>query len=374
MTSMQVKAYPVCDGRDRAIEVDANTRERLYGPDFPVWPGDVDLRALLISTVSLGYSARDGLLYCGLTSFDQDILDTFDLDTKTFRSAGFGRIADSYDVKIHRSLQFDSRGVLYLAVAGLTDVDELQAAPGGKLVRYDPETRAYDVLGIPLAHNYIQTIVLDERRGILYGCTYPVPHAFRFDIATRSTTDLGFINSMPHSSGLDDDGNLWATWTPLGKNGNNLLRYSPDTDETTWTRVALPAVCANDTGAIDSIVNGGDGYLYIGTTAGALLRLDPRAVTVTYLCHPTPGPRIAGLIVGQDGLLYGSAGTEGQTHLFSYDRAAERVHLLGAIYDADRKTSNWTTHALCEPRAGLFYAGETDNPYRSGYLWECRVY
>lgn len=373
MTGMTVKAYPVKDRRLREVHLDACARERLSSPDFPVLPGDTDLRALLISTVSLNYNPLDGLLYCGLTSFDQDILDVFDIDTKTFKSLDFQTIADKHDVKIHRSLEIDSQGSVYMAVAGLSDVDELQQAPGGKVVRYDPSTLTYDVLGIPLAHNYIQTIVLDERRGIIYGCTYPIPHAFRFDIATRTSKDLGFINSMPHSPALDDEGNLWVTWTPLGSTRNLLMRYNPDTDKSDWTRVALPAICANDTGAIDSVANGDDGYVYLGTTAGALLRLDPRKVQVDYLCHPTAGPRIAGLILGKDGLLYGSAGTEGHTYLFSYDRASGKSRVLGAIYDPERKTSNWTTHALCEPRPGLFYVGETDNPYRSGYLWECQV-
>ena len=79
------------------------------------------------------------------------------------------------------------------------------------------------------------------------------------------------------------------------------------------------------------------------------------------------------MIVGRDGWLYGCGGVDYDTHLFRYDRQRDHFEVLGKLYDPERKTSVWHTHALCEPRPGLFYVGETDNPERSGYLWECEV-
>jgi hypothetical protein len=41
-----------------------------------------------------------------------------------------------------------------------------------------------------------------------------------------------------------------------------------------------------------------------------------------------------------------------------------------AIYGA---TACYRTHDLVQAEPGVFYVAETDNPWRSGYLWECEV-
>ena len=373
---MKVTAYVVQDGRMRDLRMDANGQKRLRGMLYPEFQQDRELSACWISTVSLAYNPKDGLLYCGLTAFDNDILGTFDLETKKFRSLGFQTIGDRFDIKVHRSLQFDDDGVLYAATAGLHDLDERAQAEGGKVFRYYPDTGKFEVLGVPVPREYVQTIALDRRRKILYGFTYPVTYAFRFDIASHTGKNLGYINSMPHSPVIDDEGNLWGTWTPFyGATGGRscLFKYNPDKDEMTWYRTALTSLYPGDTGGIDAVINGGDGFIYVGTSAGAFIRLEPRSVEVKYLGHPLPSGRIAGLVVSKDGRIYGCGGVDYDTHLFAYDRASGQFDLLGPIFDAQRHTSCWHTHALCEPREGLFYVGETDNPERAGDIWECKV-
>jgi len=80
---------------------------------------------------------------------------------------------------------------------------------------------------------------------------------------------------------MDGQGNLWGTWLQSYGVGFNtpprtsLFRYNPDRGETTWYKVSLPALYPGDVAYVDSALNGGDGYIYLGTTAGALLRLDP---------------------------------------------------------------------------------------------------
>jgi hypothetical protein len=368
---MKVTAYVVRDA-----QLGENARKRMRGMLFPEMQRDQEICDNLVSTVSLAYNPKDGLLYCGLTALDNDILGVFDPETKRYRSLGFQVIGDRFDIKVHRSLQFDDDGVLYAATAGLHDLDERAQAAGGKVFRYFPDTGKFEVLGVPVPREYIQTIALDRKRKILYGFTYPVSYAFRFDIGPRTAKNLGYINSMPHSPVIDDEGNLWGTWTPFyGPTANRscLFKYNPDKDEMTWYRTALTCLYPGDTGGIDAVINGGDGYIYIGTTAGAFIRLDPRSVEVRYLGHPLTSGRIAALVVGQDGRIYGCGGVDYDTYLFAYDRATDKFDVLGPIYDPQRDTSCWHTHALCEVHEGLFYVGETDNPDRAGYLWECQV-
>ncbi|MCC7353818.1 MAG: PQQ-like beta-propeller repeat protein [Anaerolineae bacterium] len=374
MPSITVKAHALRD-----IRLDASDRERFGHMFFNDWQKDPEFSQGLISFVCMAYNPTDGLLYCGLTALDNDVLYTFDLDQKTFRSLGFPAVAERFDVKIHRSLEIDDDGMVYGATACLHGLDQQAEAQGGKLFRYDPRRGKYEMLGMPVPPNYVQTIALDKRRGILYGYTYPEPHAFRFDIDLGRTKDLGNVGRDTHSPILDDEGNLWGTWLQSWGLGlrvpprSSLFRYNPDRDEMTWYKVGLPSLYPGDIAYVDSVVNGGDGYIYIGTTAGALLRLDPKAVEVSYLGRPLLSPRMPGLVVGHDGLLYGSGGDGYDTHLFACDRDTGRFTDLGQIYDPLRRTSCVTTHFLVEPRPGLFYVAETDNYDRSGYLWECQV-
>jgi len=83
---------------------------------------------------------------------------------------------------------------------------------------------------------------------------------------------------------------------------------------------------------LDSMLNGGDGYIYIGTTGGALLRLNRKTVTLEYLGHPSPDTRVNCLKVGENGLIYGGYGM-GKAGSFVYDRESRRFTDLGLLYD-----------------------------------------
>jgi outer membrane protein assembly factor BamB len=128
-----------------------------------------------------------------------------------------------------------------------------------------------------------------------------------------------------------------------------------------------------DIGTLDSMLNGGDGYLYIGTSAGALCRLDPKTAEVAYLGKPDPALRMPGLILGNNGLLYCGTGGEGDTKLFAYDRESAKFIELGRVYDPGINDSSFILHHITEAADRTIYTGETDNPRRSGYLWECKV-
>jgi hypothetical protein len=321
-------------------------------------------------------SPVDGLVYCGLCHFNNDVLYVFDPVKKTFRSLGLEKVTDRFDIKVHRSIAFDTDGTLYGGTAQLNDLNRYRDAPGGKLFRYDPRTGKAEVLGIGLPHNGVQCVVMDTKRRILYGFTWPDEHAFRFDIDARRSTDLGWMGTQPHSPVLDDDGGMWGIWKQVwgpDQNRCGLFRYEPDADKLEFLRTTLPGLSKVDQGVPDSALNGGDGYLYFGTTTGVLARVDPRTKQVEYLGHPLSGERMPGLVVGSDGLLYGCGGASYATRLFSFDRKTRTSVDFGPIYDPQRKTSCWCTHCLTEAKPGQFFVGETDNPDRSGYLWECTL-
>lgn len=354
----------------------APRHDDLGADEFGRTVGDEDMRRNRVAFTSLLLNPNDELLYCGITAYDADIFYTFDPGSATFTSLNWADVGEQFEVKIHRSLCLHPNGAIYAATACLHDVRRRLEAPGGKIFSYDPSRKKYEVLATPCPPDYIQTITLDSERGLIYGFTYPVFKFFKYDMASRQVTNFDYIGSITHISALDDKGRLWGTWHPRS---HNLFCYDPDADEITWFDHSVPNgpqgsdIMYPGAGPVDCMINGGDGYLYIGTTLGTLVRLDPETAEVTFLGKPYAERRMPGLLVGGDGLIYGSGGDGGAAIVFSYDRETGSFRTLGELHDRDIDTTCYRTHDIALVGDNTFYVAETDNPQRSGYLWECTL-
>lgn len=318
----------------------------------------------------------DGKLYCGITAFNTDILHRFDPATKQFESLGYAKIAEKYEIKIHRSLELASDGTIYGASAGLIRCDERLVSPGGALFKVDPRSGKVAKLGIPAPHDYIQTITLDEKRGLIYGQTYPCFRFFVHNLHTGVTKDFGYLGSITHISAIDDDGGFWGTWDIYM---HWLFRYDPATREITWHRKGLPTAKADSNlmypgaGPVDCMINGGDGWMYVGTCGGSLCRFDPKTADVEYLGKPSPTHRMPGLLLWKDDLILGCSGDEEGGNIFAYDRRTRAFHPLGSIVDSETGLKLYRVHDMRLMNDNLLYIAETDVPKRSAYLWECEL-
>ena len=240
-----------------------------------------------IHFTGVAYDKRYPVVWCGFTSFIGDLLWTFDPKTKKFKSKGFMPLREKEEVKIHRGLQVGPDGNLYFGTASLVDVKQRAEAPGGRLFRYDPRKDAYEFLGRPVAHDYVQNIDVDHERGIIYGATFPCGHFFGWDIEKRKLLFNEYIAHWPHQVCVDDDGCCWSAYAQYpGVERIFLLKYSPKSKKVTWTDVPIPGDDEKRDTYIDSFVNGGNGFLYMGTGTGALLRLDPRKTRIDMIAKP----------------------------------------------------------------------------------------
>jgi len=334
---------------------------------------DADWRRNLVSTTSLLWHPGRHRLVCGLTAFDTDIMYEFDPAEGRFHSLNYPAVSEPFEIKIHRSLCLASDGSVYGATACLHREDQRMEAPGGRIFRYDFERRAYDFLGIPVPHDYIQTITLDEKRGLIYGVTYPVFNFFAFDLRRRETRCVHYVGSAPHVMALDDAGGVWSTWSPRT---HSLFRYDPDTNRVHFFQHGIPGGAAGanlmypGAGPIDMMLNGGDGFLYVGVTTGEIVRIRPETGETEYLGKPAPETRIPALAVGSDGRLWGICGFRGRCRLFAYDRAARTFEDLGHIADSRTGLPIFIAHDMVFASKGTLFVGETDTTDRSGYLWE----
>lgn len=355
----------------RAIVKARPLSRALRNPDMPTWSDEarkMDVRQGGCSIVTVHYNPDDGLVYCGLTTLTSDLLWTYDPANQEYASLGYQQIAEKYEVKIHRSLVQDD-GVIYGATACLHGDLERLEAPGGKLFRYDPATKEYEVLSVPIPHEYIQTIGMDHKRKVVYGDSYPLGLIWSYDLKTKETKDLGRAN-LGDGAFCDDEGNLWGT---IGQQ-RQLFKYNPD-DGFTVFDFPMPEFLGRPETPGNCLHAPDDGLIYIGCGSGSMFGLDPKAMDFEYLGHPLPAGRIHGLVLGNDGLIYGAGGGKGEAEneIFAYDREARKFHRCGHIYDPEEDCYNRVAHCVTMAEDGTIFTGETDHPKRAGYLWECRI-
>ena len=345
-----------------------------------------DFRRNRYAFTCLVYHPGERKIYCGTTNFAGDLLCTFDPETGEFESKNYASFGEEYEIKIHRGLCLGRDGKIYAATSCLHDTDKRLDAPGGKVFSCDPKTDEYKLLCIPSAHDYIQTITLDPQREMIYGMTYPIFNFFAYSIPENRVVYKQFMRSITHIGALDDEGGYWGTWG----NKHNLFRYDPEENRVHFYNHGLPTKCESlmypGAGPIDCMINGGDGFLYVGSEKAEFYKIDPKTAEVTFLGKPNPANRLPALLVGEDGLIYGTAGDDYNCIIFTYDRSSGAFENLGVIKETEaelaKRAANpggedvpsgrrlFRPHDLIKLKNKL-YVGETDNQTRSNYLWEC---
>ena len=338
-----------------------------------------------ISFDCLYFDLDTSYLYNGITSFDADIFKRFDTKKKIFEDIGYGQVADPFDAKFHRSLdKYKGDGCIYAAPALLHDVDNYFDAPGGAIVKYNPKTGEYSKEIIPFPHVYIQSIIIDQERGILYGQTFTPEKFFAYDLEKKTMRDLGLLGSaMAMAQGenivLDDNGCVWGNWgvtrawqSFYGADGMRLFKYSPDSGKIEYLNTGLPKKDGSfGYDKAEAFFNFGTGCLYASGANGALYRIETDGPEISFIGEPIPDrrSRLAAMALMKDGCAYGVTGRDGRTELLKFDPRNDSYQLLGSIIDENNNTPYQVHHVTAGPD-GVLYAGENDNPYRSSYLWE----
>lgn len=399
----QIRAFRL---RDARLE---GWKERIEGRwSYRQLAADPAWRNGWISFDAVTYSDEENLVYCGLNSIDGDLLYTFDPAAERFTSLGAPSWTDPYDAKIHRTLLRNPKDrCFYFATSLLHDVEDQRSAPGGKLVRYDPRERRAEVLGVPMPHLYIQSIAADWERGLLYGFTYPAESVFRFDLTARRTEVLAWIGNailfaQPHNAVVDRDGWLWGTYAEtrawdeiVGQRPIRLFKYHPEGDRFVWFEHGLSRVSdeeqllgdppkpggvssaleetrhRQDYGFCDSMVYDGGEYIYAGTVAGVLCRVEIATGAVNKVAHVMAAGRFPSLAM-RDGILYGGGGMNGHTQLMRWDTRGDSAIRCYNDLAAGGETPA-RIHEIAVAPDHTLYLGENDHHGRSSYLWSVRL-
>jgi hypothetical protein len=337
-----------------------------------------------ISFDGVVHHAGTDRVYCGITSFDADIFKAFDRRQGKFVDLGFKKVGNKYDAKFHRSMQLTKNGkTLYTATALLHDIDRFWDAPGGGIYRHETASGKTVKLGIPIPHNYIQSIALDEKRGVIYSMHFTPERLSRFDLETRKARDLGPLGSgfgMAQGENvlLDDDGCAWCSWGLTrawqpgpGADCYRLCKFDPRKNKIVYFDRGLPrADAAYGNAKVECLFNLGTGCLYASGDNGSLFRINTQTARATYLGTPIRDrrSRLTSLMMHK-GCAYGITGRDGKCRLLRFDPKTETYELGREIVDQNGEAM-FQCHDVTVTPDGVLFAGENDHPRRSGYLWE----
>jgi len=335
------------------------------------------IKQLRYSFVCMRYHPYLKKFFVGATNGARDLLLEFDPRTRKFESCGYDSsdVGNEHDVKIHQGLWLNEKdNSIYFGTATLSRLPLMIESTGGSLVRYDISERKFTCLGNPTPGDFYQGSCFDYERGKAYMVTIHGCFVV-YDYKNKKLIRYQPVESTPHNACIDDDGCVWSSY---GHHMQAFFRYLPDED-----RFEFPTGCAypnaleasglmyRGAGPVDSIINGGDGYLYTGSALGELYRLDPREGKLEFLGKPFPDKRLPGLTLGSDGYLYVCGGVTKASMLARYDREAGRFERFGPVVAPDGTECHYCHEVAVLD--GVVYIGETDNPKRSGYMWVCEL-
>ena len=123
-----------------------------------------------------------------------------------------------------------------------------------------------------------------------------------------------------------------------------------------------------DFGFCDSMAYDGDRYIYAGTVAGVLGRIDIETGRVEKVLNALSTCRFPALAV-RSGVLYGAGGMHGATQLLRWNTRSDDIELFSDLVDRSTGQRPARIHELAVDGSGRVYLGENDNHERSSYLW-----
>ncbi len=326
--------------------------------------------------VSMCYHPKRKRIYVGCTQSGGDLLVEFNPKTSKFRSCGYAHSGYWYslEAKIHKGIWLDEKeDALYFGTSTLSPVSQTVDSKGGKLIRYRIKDRQFDLIAEPTPGDFYQATGYDPKRKKIYMYTMPGSCFAVYDMKKKKLLRSDPMESIPHIGAIDHDGGVWGTYDG---GTQAFFRYMPDENRYEFPEgcsfpnaLAAANIMYPGAGPIDSCITGDDGYIYTGSALGELFRIDPQDKSVTYLGKPFTGKRLPGIYLADDGYIYLCGGNDGAPRLARYDRATGNFELLGIVESPDG-TLCYRCHELVVVD-GVAYIGETDNPKRSGYIWEC---
>jgi len=348
-------------------------------PDFPEGQSTWD---------DIGFSRKFNKVVVGVTNHADKVV-LFDYDVATRKMRNNGAIGDlghlrpyQWQGKIHSKIAEGADGYMYFSTDGGESreeyfMDHPTGYAGGYFMKWHPQTRKLENLGMAMPYESIKDVDIDPVTGKIYAISYPQVHFIVYDPAKNKLDDLGRLGSshVPRVLFTDWWGNCYyVDWR------QRLVKYEKSGDSLVFARNSLPAFEGTPGG---KIVTGITSYakdeknkvIYFITYGAKIVAFYPeqqgigRVVDLGGVADSSAkveswGPYVPNLNIGDNGKLYyivgghGNYVVENKTVLMEFDPVT-RKHAILFEFPTD-ELSEATGSDAKDREGNLYFCGRKD--------------
>ncbi len=225
-----------------------------------------------------------------------------------------------------------------------------------------------EVLTTPAKGEGITSLVLDEKRKLLYGLSDKKGIFFIYDISKGKAIIKGLVDEVNEFSKkliMDKEGVVYGA-KALGE----LFRYDPEKDRMEDMGLFTPSLKGRELyNRVDSwALDEETGLIYGGSIDGILFVFDPIERTITAFGKPIDQTRIRAITVDKVGRVFGVAGEPGScAHLVCYNPETRELKDLGVpLATVETPWYGYEFESAVTGKDGEIYLGESD---RISHLW-----
>ena len=225
-----------------------------------------------------------------------------------------------------------------------------------------------NILTTPVKGDGVASLVIDNKRKLLYGLSHRKGIFFVYDIINKKVMLKGAVDKINEFSKkliMDNEGIVYGV-----KAKGELFSYDPEEDKIKELDLFIPSLKGRELyNRVDSwALDEETGLIYGGSIDGILFIFNPLEQTIITLGKPIDQTRIRALTVGNDGRVFGIAGEPGNcAHLFCYAPETRELKDFGVpLATVETPWYGYEFEAAVTGKDGEIYFGESD---RISHLW-----
>lgn len=259
--------------------------------------------------------------------------------------------------------------------------DPDRMAPGFHIFKIDPVTERIEDYGIMSPNEGSRIMALAERRGLLYGVTWPRDHFYVFDLKNSTYKDMGrFGDINPQTIWLDGDENCYTV-----DDFGYVVKYDATTGSlgTLAARIPWDGAYPSEIRSAYDAVPSPDGKSVFGVTwnidkffdaSARLFRFDLADGKITDLGPPISAKELSthvgGMVFGDDCYLYYAASRKDpgrripyRMHLFRMDPRTQAREEIAPLDDGNFH-AEYISKATKDYAGNLYFADTNNRPTR----------
>lgn len=235
--------------------------------------------------------------------------------------------------------------------------------PGGKIVRYDPQTKECKTLCELPQYLYAQSMIVDTKRDRAFGHTLPDNNFFYYDIKNNNFKNFGHISDFAHHNMvITPAGICYGGWIDRADGSLKLLKFDPEEERLFHLNKTIlkdPGKKVAGNQGIDEWIVTKSEEIYVGMVANSLLfRFYPESEEFELIGQLAKGGRVTSMDEDDEGIIWIGAD---YPHM-SLVRFDPKVTGKSRIINCGRVNEKYPRcyfHASCIHDKKL-YLGETD--------------